>query len=105
MIHVTYDGKYTLSLIGHAGQAPAGQDIVCAGASALIYSLSKMLQRHKDECLRLEILVENGNGSIAVQPSLAFANGCQRAFETVLCGFEEIAEQYPDYITLHRSDV
>lgn len=102
MIHVTYDGNYALTVVGHAGQAPAGQDIVCAGVSALVGSLAKMLQQNRDQCQRLGILLEQGCGRITVQPSSEFEEGCRRAFETVLCGLEQIVEQYPSYIRLEK---
>lgn len=31
---------------GHAGYAPAGQDIVCAGVSTLVYTLALALDAH-----------------------------------------------------------
>lgn len=40
MIEAVYDSDtLTLTLSGHADYAPKGQDIVCAGVSALIYTL------------------------------------------------------------------
>ena len=102
MIYVTYDGNYTLAVVGHAGQAPAGQDIVCAGVSALVGSLAKMLEQNRPQCERLGILLEQGCGCITVHPSCDFKEGCQRAFETVLCGLEQIAKQYPSYIRLEK---
>ena len=102
MIHVTYDGAYSLTMEGHAGQALIGHDIVCAGASMLICSLAKMLERHKKECTFLDISVESGYGHISAQPSIAFAEGCRSAFETALCGYEELAHHYPSFIRLER---
>ena len=40
MIEVRYDpDRLRLSINGHSGYAPIGQDIVCAGVSTLIYTL------------------------------------------------------------------
>lgn len=40
MIEVKYDiDRLRLSVNGHAGYAPNGSDIVCAGVSTLIYTL------------------------------------------------------------------
>ena len=50
MIKVNYtelDGPYgpamRLEAVGHAGYAPAGQDIVCAGVSTLMQALVSLL--------------------------------------------------------------
>ena len=41
MIEVIYDRDVpSISASGHAGYAPAGQDIVCAGVSALLETLA-----------------------------------------------------------------
>lgn len=42
MIEVRAGGK-RLVVQGHAGYGPAGQDIVCAAASALVYALAETL--------------------------------------------------------------
>ena len=36
MIRAVFDGTH-VTVCGHAGHAPAGQDIVCAAVSALVY--------------------------------------------------------------------
>ena len=57
MIKVCYselDGPKGLSLrleaAGHAGYAPAGQDIVCAGASTLMQALVYLLAGEESAC-------------------------------------------------------
>lgn len=54
MIKVNYtelDGPYgpamRLEAAGHAGYAPAGQDIVCAGVSTLMQALVSLLRARK----------------------------------------------------------
>ena len=49
MIRVRYEwdeevGRLHLSIRGHAGSAPAGRDLVCAGASMLAYTALEVLQ-------------------------------------------------------------
>ena len=36
-------GKLTMRAEGHAGYAPAGQDIVCAAVSSVLYTLAGLL--------------------------------------------------------------
>ena len=47
MIYIRFlerDGGLEISAVGHAGQAPRGQDIVCAGVSALLYGFIAYLE-------------------------------------------------------------
>lgn len=104
MIRVVYDGLYSLSVEGHAGQAPAGKDIVCAGVSTLLYSLAQMLAMHEDQCLQLDLHVESGSGYVTVEPSLFFEATCQGAFEAIVCGLYELAKDYPDYVSFVLND-
>ena len=53
MIRVRYEwdeevGRLHLSIRGHAGSAPAGRDLVCAGASMLAYTALEVLQEARD---------------------------------------------------------
>ena len=60
MIKVNYtelDGPYgpamRLEAAGHAGYAPAGQDIVCAGVSTLMQALVSLLARRTPTAMLL----------------------------------------------------
>ena len=63
-----------LEASGHAGYAPAGQDIVCAGASTLMQTLCALL---------------------AAAPQKPWVEG---AFEFAKAGFALLAERYPDHV-------
>ncbi|MBQ8836442.1 MAG: ribosomal-processing cysteine protease Prp [Clostridia bacterium] len=102
MINVVYDEACGITMTGHAGQAPRGQDIVCAGASAIVISLAEMLERNSEELIERGILLESGRASIKVVPRGAFKNCCEGAFEMAMCGLELLSEQYPDYICVSR---
>ena len=101
MISITYkhtDGAYRLELNGHAGQAQGGRDVVCAGASVLMYALAESLEWHRDECLRLDISLEKGEGSIYVLPDTIYAAEARGAFDTAIAGYMHLANAYPKYI-------
>ena len=58
MISIQCKG-YSLRITGHAGYAPAGQDIVCAAVTILSYALGGMLLRAESEgLLRAEPVVD-----------------------------------------------
>ena len=86
MIKVCYselDGPKGLSLrleaAGHAGYAPAGQDIVCAGASTLMQALVYLLAG--EESARSDAWDEPEGPRLAVAVQAPVAPWVQGAFE------------------------
>ena len=54
-IYQNQSGKYQrLHCIGHAGFAKAGEDIVCAGISALVINTLNAIEKLTDEAFRPE---------------------------------------------------
>ena len=101
MIKVCYselDGPKGLSLrleaAGHAGYAPAGQDIVCAGASTLMQALVYLLAG--EENARSDAWDEPEGPRLAVAAQAPVAPWVQGAFELAKAGFALLAERYPD---------
>ena len=101
MIKVCYselDGPKGLSLrleaAGHAGYAPAGQDIVCAGASTLMQALVYLLAG--EENARSDAWDEPDGPRLAVAVQAPVAPWVQGAFELAKAGFTLLAERYPD---------
>jgi uncharacterized protein YsxB (DUF464 family) len=74
---------------GHAGAAPKGQDIVCAGVSALVMSLYRSLD-------------EDGILSTAdIRDGYALLTSTDRRCKYLIMaeyGFKMLSEQYPEYI-------
>ncbi|MFR6093248.1 MAG: ribosomal-processing cysteine protease Prp [Faecalibacterium prausnitzii] len=81
-----------LEASGHAGYAPAGQDIVCAGASTLMQTLCALLA---GEERRQERAWDEPDGPrlavTAAAPPEAVGGG---AFEFAKAGFALLAERY-----------
>ena len=101
MIKVCYselDGPEGRSLrleaAGHAGYAPAGQDIVCAGASTLMQALVYLLAGEKNA--RSDAWDETEGPRLAVAAQAPVAPWVQGAFELAKAGFTLLAERYPD---------
>ena len=101
MIKVCYselDGPEGLSLrleaAGHAGYAPAGQDIVCAGASTLMQALVYLLAG--EENARSDAWDEPEGPRLAVAVQAPVVPWVQGAFELAKAGFTLLAERYPD---------
>ena len=103
MIKVNYtelDGPYgpamRLEAAGHAGYAPAGQDIVCAGVSTLMQALVSLLAG--EENAHSDAFDEPDGPRLTVtaaRPCTAWVEG---AFELAKAGFALLAERYPDNV-------
>lgn len=100
MIRVTYkqDGaRHALTVKGHAGEAPAGQDIVCAGVSAIVQALGgvlRLMSGHGD-VRPLVIRMDSGDAEIAAEGGEADA-----VFLMALVGLEQVRMAYPERISI-----
>ena len=83
-----------LEASGHAGYAPAGQDIVCAGASTLIQTLCALLAG--EEGTKSGAWDEPGGPRLAVTAAAPQKPWVEGAFEFAKAGFALLAERYPD---------
>ena len=103
MIRVIYselDGPEGLTLrleaSGHAGYAPAGQDIVCAGASTLLQALVSLLAG--DMTARSDGWDEPEGPRLAVTAAAPQEPWVEGAFELAKAGVALLAERYPDNV-------
>ena len=107
MIKVQYwngaDGSRNLQMQGHAGAAPKGQDLVCAGASTLALTLGRAAAlMEEEEMLARPALVrlEVGDTAISVLPRQEWAASADAIFWTILLGLSRLAKAYPQYVQL-----
>ena len=103
MIQVTYtelDGpsgpNLRLEAKGHAGYAPAGQDIVCAGASTLMQTLVCLLAG--EENAQSDAWDEPEGPRLAVVAAAPQGALVEGAFEFAKTGFALLAERYPEHV-------
>ena len=104
MIKIIYEadpegGKLTMRAEGHAGYAPAGQDIVCAAVSCLMQTLaySAAEDEHTSSCIYQGkdgpvVSVETGNSVLM-----------RDKFELVADGLDLLAEQYPENVSFKET--
>lgn len=90
-----------LSAEGHAGMAPRGRDIVCAGVSALLYGFAAYLEslapRGTEDCPHLECT--EGDGILRlVTHGLGGAE--RQGWAVVAAGLRLIEESYPACVRL-----
>ena len=85
-----------LEAAGHAGYAPAGRDIVCAGASTVMQGLVCLLAG--EESARSDAFDEPDGPRLAVQADAPCAEWVQGAFELAKACFTLLAERYPENV-------
>lgn len=99
MIRVRYekDGEmHTLSVNGHAGYAEKGEDIVCAGVSALVYALIGWLENNSEDAKFVSIDERGGEAVVACEGDEKVA----AVFYMAAIGIESIMNIYPDHVDI-----
>ena len=92
------DGKFqSLRVKGHADFAPGGQDLVCAGVSAVVIGGINAL-KHPES---FEIFQESGLAVIKLKPKEEITNYDATVINTMLDQLETIQQSYGKYITIN----
>ena len=85
-----------LEAAGHAGYAPAGQDIVCAGASTVMQGLVYLMAG--EENARSDAYDEPDGPRVAVSVDAPCEDWVRGAFELAKACFVLLAERYPENV-------
>lgn len=104
MIKIIYEadpegGKLTMRAEGHAGYAPAGQDIVCAAVSCLMQTLA--YSAAEDE--KTSSCIYQGKEGPVVNVEAGDSVLMRDKFELVADGLDLLAEQYPENVNFKKS--
>lgn len=89
--------RYGVEIDGHADYAPSGEDVVCAAASMLFYTLAKRMMDINPPGLVVEL--EGGKSFVSCAPGNERAD---EALATIRTGLRMLAMQYPDHVTLRE---
>ena len=81
--------SYRITIEGHSGSAPKGEDLVCAAVTALGLTLAEFVE---GRCV--DRIIEIRDGFICVQGDKSTA----QAFDVIRCGFRMLAEMYPEHV-------
>ncbi len=89
---------FSMQIIGHAGYADKGKDIVCAGISTLAFTFIQMLDRYSDMLTQYEY--EASDGVMKISFTYINKNFFEPIISTILCGFSMLSDTYPENISL-----
>ena len=106
MLKATFDereGRLTLELEGHAGQAEEGQDIVCSSCSILAYTVAQIVKDYaEDGKLKSEpkISLKKGYSIISCEPKKKAYAELQYAYTVARVGYLLLENNYPQFVEL-----
>ena len=87
--------KDGIMISGHAGYAPTGSDIVCAGVTALTQELIRSMEGLTDDRIETDI----GSGMASIQYGDLSEKG-KLLIDSFFIGICMIAEEFPDYVRI-----
>lgn len=97
MIQITrHDGR--ISIQGHAGFAPHGQDIVCAGVSTLAQTLIASIENLTND----KIEYEATPGMVTITHN-RLSDSARLLIDSFLLGVQMIAESYPNHVVVEKT--
>ena len=102
MIRAILNGT-TLEIQGHAGSAPYGQDLVCAGVSALVYALAQRLTEldHQGAFEEMpRITLSSGSAQISVLATRKYQREVAEDFHLIHSGLMLLQNHYPQCIAV-----
>lgn len=91
-------GATGFTLSGHAGSAPAGEDIVCAAVSSAAYMAANTVT----EVLRLTPSITERDGLLSLRLTGEQADAAQMILQGLWLHITALSEQYPDFIQVER---
>ena len=113
MIHIAFAyepglGSLRMRVQGHAGAAKKGEDLICASASMLAYTLGQavcMLYEQRMLRRKPRIYIKEGCAEIIASPREGCLAEALMAFWTVQAGALVLSRNYPQFVTLDPAEV
>ncbi len=91
------DRSHSLTITGHADYSDHGNDIVCAGVSAITFTLLGFLDNHSDDIESISAQTKSGYAAV----SCVGGEKTALAFDMALIGLQQIAMKYPKHVSIH----
>ena len=102
------NGSIHMTLKGHAGSAPKGEDLICSAATMLAYTVGQAVQfMYESDQLKKKpnIRITDGEATIIATPKEDAYAGVLTAFWVAQCGIHVLAHNYPQNVTLEHLKV
>ena len=102
-LNETKTGSISLSIKGHAGAAEVGQDIVCASASILAYTVAQLVKDYSNlDMLKKKptIMIKKGSSTVTCSPKQEYYDEVKHSFFVVQTGLNLLAHNYPQCVDI-----
>ncbi len=99
MIEITHKNG-CITIDGHAGYAPAGQDIVCAAVSALVATFIVSIEELTTDKIKV---TANEQGQIQTIQFRNLSEGAQLLLGSFFVGIRMIAENFPENVRIAQA--
>lgn len=99
MVRATYtvdEDTHALTVLGHAGYAEYGRDIVCAGVSSLVQALIGWIEENYYKANCISVAPKEGEVIISCEGGEDVA----AVFYMTYIGLAQIADCYPDHVQI-----
>lgn len=93
---------------GHSGTAPKGQDLVCASATMLVYTVAQALTFMHEQGYLVEkphMKIREGKASVSVIPKDDYYAEVLHTFWVAQCGAHVLSKNYPEAVSLNHLSV
>ena len=102
------NGSIHMTLKGHAGSAPKGEDLICSAATMMAYTVAQAVQfMYEFDKLKKKpkIHIKDGEATIIATPKEDALAETLHTFWVAQCGIHVLAHNYPSNVTLEYLSV
>lgn len=110
-IHLWQDAEkksLCMKVKGHSGTAPKGQDLVCASATMLVYTVAQALTFMHEQGYLAEkprIKIREGKAQVSAVPREEYYAEVLHTFWVAQCGAHVLSKNYPEAVSLNHLTV
>ena len=101
-------GSIHMTMKGHAGTAPKGEDLVCASATMLAYTVAQAVQFLYEQGQlkkKPKISITDGSATVIATPTEEGYAPVLHTFWVAQCGIHVLQHNYPQNVTLEHLKV
>ena len=101
-------GSIHMKLQGHSDSAPKGEDLICASATMMAYTVAQAVQfLYENDKLQMKpkIAIKDGEATIIATPKEDAYAEVLHTFWVAQCGIHVLAHNYPSHVTLEHLTV
>ena len=102
------NGSIHMTIKGHAEAAPKGEDLICASATMLAYTVAQAVQFlfEQDKLKKKpKIRIKDGEAIIIATPTEEAYAETLHTYWVAQCGVHVLAHNYPQYVKLEHLTV